>query len=90
MAPPRRRGRLGSWRQSPLGSFASHVHVCDLLTPAAVAASADQVPRGQWAPLDEFRTLLIDRSAESVESFLPVRGVDLVSHPRAPVVSSLL
>ena len=45
-----------------------------LLTPAAVAASADQVPRGQWAPLDEFRTLLIDRSAESVESSLPVRG----------------
>ena len=30
--------------------------------------------RGQWAPLDEFRTLLIDRTAESVESSLPVRG----------------
>ena len=45
-----------------------------LLAPAAVAASADQVPRGQGAPLDEFSTLLIDRSAESVESSLPVRG----------------
>ena len=43
-------------------------------TPAAVAASADQVPRGQRAPLDEFRPLLIDRSAELVESSLPVRG----------------
>ena len=45
-----------------------------LLTLAAVAASAVQVPRGQGAPLDEFRTLLIDWSAESVESSLPVRG----------------
>ena len=34
----------------------------------------DQVPRGQRAPLDHFRVLLIDRSAESVESSLPGRG----------------
>ena len=45
-----------------------------LLTPAAVAAYADQVPRGQRAPLDQFRTLLIDWSAKSVESSLPFRG----------------
>ena len=45
-----------------------------LLTPAAVAAFADQAPRGQRVPLDQFRLLLIDRSAESVESFLPSRG----------------
>ena len=30
--------------------------------PSFVAASADQVPRGQRGPLDEFRTLLTDRS----------------------------
>ena len=45
-----------------------------LLTPAAVAAFADQAPRGQRVPLDQFRLLLIDRSAESVESFLPSRS----------------
>ena len=44
-----------------------------LLTPAAVAAF-DQVPRGQRVPLDQFHTLLIDRSAELMESCLPVRG----------------
>ena len=46
-----------------------------LLTPAAVAAFADQAPRGQRVPLDQFHLLLIDRSAESVESFLPSRGI---------------
>ena len=35
---------------------------------------SEKVPRGQRAPLDHFRLLLIDRSAESVESPLPVRG----------------
>ena len=45
-----------------------------LLTPAAVAVFADQVPRGQWVPLDQFSTLLIDRLAESVEFFLPSRS----------------
>ena len=45
-----------------------------LLTPAAVVAFADQVPRGQRVPLDQSRPLLIDRSAESVESFLPSRS----------------
>ena len=45
-----------------------------LLTPVAVAAFADQAPRGQRVPFDQFRLLLIDRSAESVESFLPSRG----------------
>ena len=45
-----------------------------LLTPAAVAAFADQAPRGQRAPLDQFRLLLIDKSAESVDSFLPSRS----------------
>ena len=45
-----------------------------LLTPAAVAAFADQAPRGQQVTLDQFRLLLIDRSAELVESFLPSRG----------------
>ena len=44
-----------------------------LVSPAPVAAF-DQVPRGQRAPLHQFRTLLIDRSAELVESSLPVRG----------------
>ena len=44
-----------------------------LLTPPAVAAFADQAPRGQRVPLDQFRLLLINRSAESVESFLPSR-----------------
>ena len=45
-----------------------------LLTPAAVAAFADQAPRGQRVPLDQFRLLMIDRSAESVESFLSSRS----------------
>ena len=45
-----------------------------LLTPAVVAAFGDQAPRGQRVPLDQFRLLLIDRSAESVESFLPSRS----------------
>ena len=42
-------------------------HVCDfgLLQPSL--HSLDQAPRGQWAPLEEFRT--IDQSAEPVESF---------------------
>ena len=45
-----------------------------LLTPAGVVAFADQAPRGQRVPLDNFRTLLIDLSAESVESFLSSRS----------------
>ena len=45
------------------------------------------VPRGQRAPLDEFRTLLIDRSAELVESFMPSRGRTFF-FLGAPVVSS--
>ena len=40
-----------------------------LLTPAVVAASAVQTSREQWTSLDEFRTLLIDRLTESMESF---------------------
>ena len=69
-----------------------------LLTPAAVAAFADQAPRGQRVPLDQFRLLLIDRSAESVESFLPNRSrvwrrlastsrqLTLLTHLEAPLV----
>ena len=34
----------------------------------------DQVPRGQQAPLDHFRLVLIDQSAESVEPSLSVHG----------------
>ena len=61
--------RRGCTGQSPLGCFALQ----RLATPAAVAAHADPVPRGQRAPLDDFRALLIDQSAELVESFLPSR-----------------
>ena len=61
---------LGLQGQSPLGCFA----LIRLATPAVVAAYADPVPRGQRAPLDEFRALLIDRSAGLVESFLPSRS----------------
>ena len=50
---------VGLQGQFPLGCFALQ----RLATPAAVAAYADPVPRGQRAPLDEFRTLLIDGSA---------------------------
>ena len=59
---------------TPISSRLFRVARLRPLTPAAVAASADQVPRGQRAPLDEFRTLLIDRSAELLESSGPVRG----------------
>ena len=61
---------LGWSGQSALDCFALQ----RLATPAAVAAYADQVPRGQRAPLDEFRALLIDRSAELMESFLSSRS----------------
>ena len=45
----------------------------DCFALQAVAAYADPAPRGQRAPLDEFRALLIDQSAELVRSFLPSR-----------------
>ena len=61
-----------AWFARPIPSRLLRVARLRLLTPAAVAASADQVPRGQRAPLDQFRTLLIDRSAKSVESSPPV------------------
>ena len=63
-----------AWLARAIPSRLFRVARLRLLTPAAVAASAAQVPRGHWAPLDVFRTLLIFRSAESVESYLPVRG----------------
>ena len=62
------------WQIRPTPSRLLRVARLRLLTPVAVVASADQVPRGQRVPLDQFRTLLIDRSAESVESFLPSRS----------------
>ena len=42
----------------------------------------NQVPRGQRAPLDHFRLLLIDRSAESVESSPDCSRRELVCLPR--------
>ena len=51
----------------------------------------NQVPRGQRAPLDHFRLLLIDRSAESVESSLPVRGGSWCpSHALCLLISRLI
>ena len=61
-----------AWFARPISSRLLRIARLRLLTPAAVAASADRVPRGQRAALDQFRTLLIDRSAKSVESSLPV------------------
>ena len=52
----------------PLGCF-DIMMSCDSLHPLL-----HRVPRGQRAPLDEFRALLIDQSAELVESFLPSRS----------------
>ena len=59
---------------TPISSRLFRVARLRPLTLAAVTTSADQVPRGQRAPLDEFRTLLINRSAGLVESSRPVRG----------------
>ena len=53
-------------RPFPLG-----LATCDSCSRRCIT---DQVPRGQRAPLDRFRLLLIDWSAELVESSLPVRG----------------
>ena len=58
-----------TWLYGPISSRLLLVARLRLLALAAV----DQVPRGQPAPLDHFRTLLIDQSAELVES-LPVHG----------------
>ena len=61
------------WLARPFPSRLFRVARLRLLTPA-VPSFTDQVPRGQRVPLDQFRTLLIDRSAESMESFLPSRS----------------
>ena len=62
------------WLARPLTSRLFRVARLRLPTPAAVTVFAFQEPRGQRVPLDHIRTLLIDLSAESVESFLPSRN----------------
>ena len=64
----------GPWLAKPITSRLFRVARLRPLTPTAVVAFADQAPRGQRVPLDQFRLLLIDRLAESVESFLPSRS----------------
>ena len=59
---------------------------CDSCRPSLHVLTP--VPRGQRAQLDEFRALLIDRSAELVESFLPSRSRTWRRSSRAPVTSS--
>ena len=66
--------RRGPWLAKPIASRLFRVARLRPLTPTAVVAFADQAPRGQRVPLDQFRLLLIDKSAESVESFLPSRS----------------
>ena len=58
------------WLIRPISSQLLRIMIsCD-----SCAACADALPRRQREPLDEFRALLIDRSAELVESFLPSRS----------------
>ena len=73
-----------TWLYGPISSRLLLVARLRLLTLVAVDASLDQVPRGQRAPLDHFRTLLIDRSADLVESPLPVHGRPWRRSLRAP------
>ena len=83
------------WLIKPTSSRLLLVARLRLLTPAA-AAFADQAPRGLRVPLDQFRLLLIDRSANSVESFLSSRNwiwrllANTVATSRCCLISSLI